>query len=50
MAFNDKLRINDKGLDIDGQVTGNCNEDSNNSDIVYLLTNEAMPGLVKIAV
>ena len=40
--------MNDKNLDVDGQVTGNSNEGSNNSDIVYLLTNEAMPGLVKI--
>ena len=40
--------MNDKDLDVDGQVTGNSNEDSNNSDIVYLLTIEAMLGLVKI--
>ena len=40
--------MNDKDLNITGQVTGNSDEDSKNSGIVYLLKNEAMPGLVKI--
>ena len=40
--------MNDKDLNITGQVTGNSDEDSKNSGIVYLLKNEAMPGLIKI--
>ena len=40
--------MNDKDLNIIGQVVGNSDEDPQNSGIVYLLKNEAMPGLVKI--
>ena len=40
--------MNEKDLNITGQVTSNSHKDSKNSGIVYLLINEAMPGLVKI--
>ena len=40
--------MNDKDLNITGQVTSNSHKDSKNSGIVYLLINEAMPSLVKI--
>ena len=40
--------MNDKDLNITGQVTSNSLKNSKNSGIVYLLINEAMPGLVKI--
>ena len=40
--------MNDKDLNITGQVTSNSHKDSKISGIVYLLINEAMPGLVKI--
>ena len=40
--------MNDKDLNITGQVTSKSHKDSINSGIVYLLINEAMSGLVKI--
>ena len=40
--------MNDKKLNITRQVTSKSHKDSKNSGIVYLLINEAMPGLVKI--
>ena len=40
--------MSDRDSNITGQVTGNSDEDSINSGIVYLLKIEAMPSLVKI--
>ena len=40
--------MNSKNFNTTRQVTSNSHEDSKNAGIVYLLINEAMPGLVKI--
>ena len=40
--------MNSENFNTTRQVTSNSHEDSKNAGIVYLLINEAMPGLVKI--